>query len=103
MKNPIKIKHYEVLINETAAQCGLIVDLEEYDISFLHNQGLLYEVKNKEKEIHIFSEDNELLIIFEHIDEELIYYSIKTINMAIFGGKLNPETEITSAYFAQLK
>lgn len=99
----MKIKNYEVVINEKNAQCGLVVNIEEYDISFLDNLTLTYKVETESKEIQIFNEKNEHVLTFYNIDDELTYYAFKTIDLAIMAGRTSPQLQVDLIFSANLQ
>lgn len=100
----MEIKNYEVLINEENAQCGLIVDLDNYNIrNLIEEDKLLYEVNVDEKKINVFNQQDELLLTFHKIDSELILYAFKTDHLSILGGVTEPKAEIQLFLSASLK
>jgi hypothetical protein len=99
----MNISNYEVLINETNANCSLVVDLQQYNISFLKDNVLFYEVDSIKKEIKIQNETGQDLVTFLNIDAELQYYAFKTIELIILGGITEPTPAIIKSFSALLK
>lgn len=81
----MEIKNYEVILNEKNATCGFVVNLNYYKIENILQKNLQYEIFRNEKKVRVFSEDNDE-IWFLNLNEKLIYYVYKTINLTILGG-----------------
>lgn len=92
------IKNYGVLINEKEASCGLIVDPNEYNISFFNDKFLHYEIDVQAACIHVFSDKKK--VSFSKIDQQLIYYAYKTETLVIFVGSRKEELNFTNVYEA---
>ena len=100
----MKIKNYEIIINEQNATCGLVVDQEEYDLSYLQNKELTYEVLQDKKELKLYNRANpKEVAVFGNVDTEMVYYTIKTLTLAILVGKLHPTPQIAYVLEAELK
>lgn len=94
----MEIKNYEVLINEQQASCGLVVNKDLYDISFLNNHDIYYEILDKEHKIKIYSDSNE--VVFCNASHETLYFAHKTEVLIILMGILTPEPKFSHVFEA---
>lgn len=94
----MEIKNYDVLINEKQASCGLVVDPDEYDISFFKDEYLKYDVDSELGVIRVYSDKD--TIIFLNIDRKLVYYAYKTESLIIFIGGRHKSRHISYVYEA---
>lgn len=99
-RKKMKIKSYDVIIDEQQASCGLVVDPTEYDISFFKNENLQYKIDTEKKTIDVFSD--KIKVSFCKIDKKLIYYAFKTETLIIFIGNRDGSRHFIGAYEACL-
>lgn len=92
----MQIKEYEVIVNEKNGTCGIVVNLDDYEIGYLLKKPLQYEVIPEENKLRVFTEDG-AEILFVNLDKNLIYYAFKTINLTIFGGRPQQDFEVAIA------
>jgi hypothetical protein len=91
----LKIKNFNVLINEEQASCGLVVNNKDYDLHFFNNEHLHYEVDYHNKVIHVTSRKDK--VSFLGLDNKIMYYAFKTETLIILTGDKNNYSNVYEA------
>ena len=87
----MKIRNYEVVINEKDAQCGVIIKKDVYDISFFIDQDIYYQVDFHKKTLTIESKNHLIKkVVLMNADNEFLYYAVKSLNLFIMLSSDNP-------------
>lgn len=83
----MKVKNYEVIIDTKNAQCGVVINKNEYDLSHLKNENLIYSVDFQNKLV-LIEPENKLIkpIVLLNADREFLYYCVKSLQISIMVG-----------------
>ncbi len=71
-----KIQNYKLVIDQENYYFGFLLKHNEYDLSLLNNTNLEYSINHKNNTIQIFH--NTLLLTFENIPKDMIYFAFKS-------------------------
>ncbi len=75
------IHNYKLVIDQENYYFGFLLRHNEYDLSLLHNNNLDYSINHKTNVIEIFH--NTLLLTFENIPKDMIYFAFKSPQLFI--------------------
>jgi hypothetical protein len=83
----MKVDIYEVILNKKNQQCGIAIDLEEFDVSFIANQSIHAVLENNQLFLSAIPE-----IDIINLPEDFLEILKNRGFFFLIAGKANPDT-----------